>query len=54
MALAYDVPLPVVGTQQLLLWAIGSVFVGIAFCVGAAVVWVIDRARIQQRSLGSN
>jgi hypothetical protein len=54
MALAYDVSLPVVGTQQLLLWAIGSVFVGIAFCVGAAVVWVIDRARIQQRSLGSN
>ena len=54
MALAYDVSLPVVATQQLLLWAIGSVFVGIAFCVGAAVVWVIDRARIQQRSLGSN
>lgn len=47
MALAYDVSLPVVGTQQLLLWAIGSVFVGVAFCIGGAVIWILDRAGIQ-------
>jgi hypothetical protein len=54
MALAYDVSFSVVGTQQLLLWAIGSVFVGVAFCVGGAVVWIISRAQIQQRVPGSN
>ena len=47
MALAYDVSLPVVGTQQLLLWAIGSVFVGVAFCLGGAAIWILDRAGIQ-------
>lgn len=50
LALGYNVSLPVVGTQQLLLWAIGSVFVGVAFCLGGAVVWIIDRAK-QQRVL---
>jgi hypothetical protein len=48
MALAYDVSLPVFGTQQLLLWALGSVFVGVAFCLGGAVVWMIDRALLQR------
>jgi hypothetical protein len=46
MALAYDVSLPVVGTQQLLLWAIGSVFVGVTFCIGGVVIWILDRAEI--------
>lgn len=45
LTLAYDVVVPFVATEQLLLWAIGSVFVGIAFCLGAASVWMIDRVR---------
>jgi hypothetical protein len=48
LALAYNVSLPVVGTQQLLLWAIGSLFVGVAFCLDGAVGWMIDRAKLER------
>lgn len=43
LALAYEVAVPFVQTQQLLLWAIGAVFIGISFIVGGAAVWIIDR-----------
>jgi hypothetical protein len=45
LALAYEVTVPVVGTSQLLVWAIGAVFVGIAFCVGGMATWILNRAR---------
>lgn len=48
LALAYQVSVPLVGTQQLLLWAIMAVFVGVAFCFGGAAVWIIDRAQMRR------
>jgi hypothetical protein len=45
LALAYEVTVPVVGTSQLLVWAIGAVFVGIAFCVGGMAMWILNRTR---------
>lgn len=43
LALAYDAAVPFVQPQQLLLWVIGAVVIGISFIVGGAVVWVINR-----------
>jgi hypothetical protein len=50
LALAYDVAVPIVATEQLLLWAIGSVFAGIAFCIGGASVWMLDRIGVLSSS----
>lgn len=45
VALAYDISLVLFETEQLLLWAIMAVFVGIAFCFGGLTVWAMERVR---------
>jgi hypothetical protein len=43
LALAYNVVVPLVQTQDLLLWAIASVIIGFSFCVGGVAIWVTGR-----------
>lgn len=52
LALAYNVEVPLVQTQDLLLWAIAAVIVGISFCAGGVASWVTGmvRERVRKRA----
>lgn len=44
LAVAYDVPLPV-DPAQVLLWAVLAELAGLLLCLGAGLVWVVERTR---------